>query len=502
MILGIDLGTTFSLAAYTNAGGTPVLCPSQHDSKRFQTPSVVHIGSRGCLVGDLVEQLLEDEPALPVSRFAKLSMGKPGMIYSDHEAFGYPPEAISAMVLRKVKADAEMCLNEPITGTVITVPAHFNDAQREATVNAGRLADLPVLQLIEEPVAAATYFGLRVQSGEKTIFVFDMGGGTLDATILHATPKGLYVIATEGATNIGGKNFDEILMKLVWEQDQAINRRDLSKDPEAIQRCRAFSTAMKLGLSEPGRGILSKPIMLGGKSLRITVNRDYFETAAEPWLEASKLVCQDVLKGAGMAWEDIDDLVLTGGSSLVPCVQKMVREMSGLPASRISLDQPHASVAYGAALLAEQLHGERQTMAPPLKQLVTSNELGIKAYDPESGKVIFHPMIEKNVPLPTSHKQTVYTQKDDQKNVSIEILQRKDAYSSTESLGKFQFGPIMKPEKNYPVEITMGYDESGRVLLTARDIRSGQSMEEIIGSEKESSLMSLHGRINSMVVHG
>lgn len=502
MIVGIDLGTTFSLVAYVNATGTPVLCPSRQDSQRFQTPSVVHVGSRGCLVGDLVEHLLDEDPGLPVCRFAKLSMGSAEAFYSDHEEFAYTAEAISALVLRKLKADAEAVFNEPITGALISVPAHFNESQKEATINAGRLADLPVLGLVDEPVAAATYSGLNISSGEKTVFVFDLGGGTLDATILHATPSGLYVIATEGAANIGGKNFDEIIMKLVWDQDKALNHRDLSADTESIQRCRRFASSMKIELSKPEADVLSRPLLLGGKSLRVTATRDIFEKEAEAWLEACELVCANTLRGASMGWGDIDEIVLTGGSSLVPCIQNMVHNISGLPASSIRLNQPHASIAYGAAILAEQIHGHKKTIAPPLKQMVSSNELGIRTFDPDSQKVAFHTMIEKNIPLPASHKQRVYTWKSDQRNVSIEILQRKDSHSIPESLGKFQFGPIGLPEKNYPVEITIGYDENGRVQLSAKDPRTGAIMEEIIGNQKESDLIIMHKRIQSMAVHG
>jgi molecular chaperone DnaK len=501
MIVGIDLGTTFSLVSYVNSAGTPTLIPSRRDAQRFQTPSVVHIGERGCLVGDLVEDILMDEPALPVCRFAKLGMGHPEKpVYTDHAGRAYSAEAISALILRKLKDDAEAALSEPITGAVITVPANFNDTQRQATVNAGRLADIAVLGLVEEPLAAATFFGLNTKGGERLIFVFDIGGGTLDATILSATPDGLYAIATEGADNIGGKNFDELIMGIVADQFRGQHGSDPRSDAESAQRLRLFATQSKIALSTPGTSVISKPLSLGGKSLRVTFNRGQFETAAEPWLEACQEVCERTLKSQNLAWTDIDELILTGGSSLVPCVERRVREMSGLQPARIRREQPHASIAYGAALLAEQFYGQKKTAAPPLKQQVTSNELGLRIFDPKERKPAFHAMIEKNVPVPTTAKQTFYTQKPDQPSLTIELLQRKDPFTPPETLGQFSFGPLRQGESGQPVTIEMGYDGMGRVTVTASDGRTGESVAREFAKQAEADLSAMYGHLQTLPV--
>ncbi|MCC6415500.1 MAG: Hsp70 family protein [Opitutaceae bacterium] len=499
MIVGIDLGTTFSLISYINAGGVPTLIPSKRDPQRFQTASVVHVGERGAIVGDLVEELLQEEPSLPVCRFAKLGMGKSGVTaFTDHLGQAYSPEAISSLVLRKLKEDAEAALGEPVTGAVITVPANFNEAQRQATVNAGRLADIPVLGLVEEPLAAATFFGLNIKGGEKLIFVFDIGGGTLDATILSATPDGLYAIATEGADNIGGKNFDELIMGIVADQFRGQFGLDPRGEAETAQRLRMFATQSKIALSEPAASVVSKPLILAGKSLRVTFNRSQFEAAAEPWLEACQEVCERALKSQSLSWDDIDDLVLTGGSSLVPCVERKVREMSALQPARIRREQPHASIAYGAALLAEQFHGTKQTAAPPLRQQVTSNELGLRVFDPKERKAVFHAMIEKNVPVPTTARQTFYTQKADQTSLSIELLQRKDPFTPPETLGQFNFGPIRRPELNHPVTVELGYDGTGRVAVTASDGRTGESVAREFSQQAEADLTALHARLQKL----
>lgn len=501
MIVGIDLGTTFSLISYIDSKGNPTLIPSRRDPQKFQTPSVVHVGDRGAIVGDLLEDLLAEEPALPVCRFAKLQMGQADCtVFTDHLDRAYSPEAVSALVLRKLKDDAEAALSESITGAVITVPANFNDAQRQATVNAGRLAGIPVLGLVEEPLAAATFFGLNTKGGERLIFVFDIGGGTFDATILSATPDGLYAIATEGADNIGGKNFDELIMEIVADQFRGQFGTDPRTEPEAMQRLRMFATQSKIALSAPSANVISKPLILAGKSLRVTFNRAQFETAAEPWLEACQEVCERALKSQALSWDDIDELVLTGGSSLVPAVERKVREMSGLQPARVRREQPHASVAYGAALLAEQFHGDKKTAAPPLKQQVTSNELGLRVFDAKERKPVFHAMIEKNVAVPTTAKQTFYTQKEDQTSLSIELLQRKDPFTPPETLGQFTFGPIRRPEAGHPVSIEMGYDGTGRVTVTASDGRSGESVAREFSKQAESDLTTMFDHLQTLQV--
>jgi molecular chaperone DnaK len=500
MIFGIDLGTTFSLISHLNASGIPAICPCHSNSQKFQTPSLLHIGPRGCLVGDIVEELLAEEPGLEICRFPKLSMGENTTVYTDHAGISYSAEAVSALVLRKLRNDAEAALNESVTGVVISVPAHFNEAQRQATQNAGRLADLPVLGLVEEPVAAATFFGLEAKRGEKTIFVFDIGGGTLDATLLQATPEGLYVLATEGSKNIGGKNFDDAIMQLVRDQFMAQHRVDVREDLPSWQKLRQFATAAKIELCTPGVGAITRPLLLSGKSARVTLTRDQFESAIEPWLEACTVVCQDSLKAAGIHWSEIDDLVMTGGSSLVPAVERMIRRVSNLPPDRIRRQHPHAAIAYGAALLAEQFHGSGKTAAPPLRQLVTSNDLGLRLYDNEKGRPEFHVMITKNTPLPASYKQTIYTRRENQENVSLEILQRKDTYSEPETLGTFTFGPLKAPEKNHPIEVEMGYDSNGRVTVTASDPRSGKSIAREFGGKEEQELGRVFKHLQSLVI--
>lgn len=483
MVVGIDLGTTFSLVSYLNSKGVPALCPDRLQSTRFQTPSVVHVGPHGAVVGDLCEALVGDDPSAAICRFAKLGMGKPEPVYTGHDQTAYRPEAISALVLKKLIRDAEAHLDAEITGAVITIPAHFNEAQRQATVDAGRLADLPVLGLVEEPVAAAAYFGIESKDEEQTVFVFDLGGGTLDATILQTSPTGLYVLATEGTDNLGGKNFDEVIMNIVREQYEALHRGDLRKDAESMQKLRCFATAAKLEVNEGDNESFNKSVILGGKQMKVTFNRRHFETGAEGLLEACEEVCERVLKAVSLTWADMDHVILTGGSSLLPCVERKVREISKLPAARIQRKQPHAAVAYGAALLAEQLYGKGETIAPPLKQSVTTNELGLRVMDPVKKKAVFKVLIEKHVPVPVSVKQTVYTHRADQDSITLELMQRKNDFEAPELLGQFTFGPLAHPEINYPVEVEIGFSAMGRTTVIAKDSRTGLKIEREVTNQ-------------------
>ncbi|MFN7564289.1 MAG: Hsp70 family protein [Prosthecobacter sp.] len=499
MVVGIDLGTTFSLVSYLNNKDVPALCPDRNDSTRFQTPSVVHIGTNGAVVGDLCEALIADDPSAKICRFAKLGMGKPDPVYTGHNEVSYRPEAISALVLRKMMRDAEAHLDEEITGAVITIPAHFNEAQRQATVDAGRLADLPVLGLVEEPVAAATFFGIETSRREETIFVFDLGGGTLDATILQASPSGLYVLATEGTDNLGGKNFDEVIMDIVREQFEATHRSDIRKDLEAMQKLRSFATAAKIEVNGESESV-SKSVILAGKQLKVTFNRRHFDAGSEGLLEACEEVCERVLKAVALKWSDMDHVILTGGSSLLPCVENKVREISKLPHNRIQRKQPHAAVAYGAALLAEQLYGNRDTIAPPLKQSVTTNELGLRVMDPAKKKPVFRVLIEKHVPVPVSVKQTVYTHRADQQSVTLELMQRKNDFEAPEPLGQFTFGPIPNPEVNYPIEIEIGFSAMGRTTVVAKDVRTGNRMEREVSNKATEDWADVYKHLSSLPI--
>lgn len=499
MIVGIDLGTTFSAASSVSSVGTPVLFGDRIDPSRYHTPSVVHIQDGKAFVGDLVEQMLVEDPSIPICRFAKSSLAEAGAVYKDREGQEWNAHAISALILRKLKMDAEIS-NQTITRCVISVPAHFNEAEKRATIDAARLADLPVVGLVEEPVAAATFAVAGSQGKDKTVFVFDLGGGTLDATILHGSGEGLYVLATEGAARLGGKNFDEVIIDLVADQYRTQFKQDPYDDSAAMQTLRAFSTKAKIELSQNNVMHVTKPIMLMGKPQRITISRPVFEASSQHLIEGCLDVCHRVLRSAALSWSQIDELVLVGGGSLLPCVEQAIIRDSNLPPHRILRNQPHSSVAFGAALLAESQFGNRETIVPPLKQSVSTNQLGLRMLDPVKMRPYFHVMVERNTPLPVKATKEIYTSAAGQDTISIEVLQRKDEYTSPDVLGKLKFGPLPNPCKNYPITVTLGYDAHSRVTVDVCDARTGEKLEKIISGDEESNLTLDYQRISGLQI--
>jgi molecular chaperone DnaK len=496
MIVGIDLGTTFSAIASVNAAGAPALFPDRIDPSRFHTPSVVHINPKGAFVGQIVEEMLSDDPNISICRFAKAGMGNPDPIYHCTQGAPWSAHAISSLILRKLKADAEISA-QPITRCVISVPAHFSEAEKRATINAARLADLPVVGLVEEPVAAATFAIANSPAKEKTVLVFDLGGGTLDATILAGSPDGLYVLATEGAARLGGRDFDRVIMDLVLEQYRAQYGIAPEEAHPSIQTLRTFATRTKLELSHARATHINRPLMLMGRPVKVTMSRAQFDTSCAHLIEGCLDVCHRVLRSAALSWAQIDELVLVGGGSLLPCVEQAVIRDSGLSPERIRRSKPHEAVAFGVALLAEREFGNRHNIAPPLRQNVSSNQLGLRMLDATKRRPYFEVLVERNVPLPTATSREIYTSHPDQDHITIEVLQRKDEHTPPEMLECLRFGPLPQRGANYPIKITLGYDTAGRVNVSVCDGRTAQEIRKVLSTDVESDLATEHEMISA-----
>jgi molecular chaperone DnaK len=476
MFVGIDLGTTFSLIARVDAKGTPVLFPDRHEAERFKTPSVAHIGPDGALVGNAVEELLEETPGLPVARFVKLSMGREEAVFVDHLGRGWHPEAISALILKKLVRDASAFTDEPIEGAVISVPAHFHDKQRQATRHAGRLAGLNVVDIVEEPLAAATHYGANSAAAGETMLVYDLGGGTFDATVLHVAADGLYALATEGASDLGGKNFDEAIMGLIAGQFRQAHRYDPLQDPIASAQLRRQSEAIKIKLSLPGRGEVHTSLLLGGRTQEFHLARGQFEQATRPLVERSLEVCERALRAAALDWAALDLVMLAGGSTLLPAVEATLRRVSDKPADRVRRHLPHMAIAYGAALLAAQ-RGDA-VRSPRRVQRITAYDLGCRVFDPATGRPVVDTIIARNSPIPARATRTYYTSRADQARIILELVQARSPEADVEptSLGYFAF-PLDRPRKNFPLEVSFGYDELGMVTVLARDPDSGREVQ-------------------------
>lgn len=492
--LGIDLGTTFSLVAYVNDHGVPTLFPDFHDANNFRTPSVVHIGEGECLVGTTVEDILEDEPDLPHARFYKLSMGENTEAYSDHKNRIWWPQSLSALTLKKLLADVEAFASEEIGGVLITVPANFSDAQRRATREAAIMAGIKQIKLMDEPVAAATYYGFSEKQGEQTLFVYDLGGGTFDATILQASPDGLYALATAGNNRLGGKWVDEIIMEQVLEEFQR-QHGIKPNDPASLQQVRRFAEECKLTLSKPGKGRVSKTLIIAGKTIDFVLTQDQFNQLVTQLVKETLEVCQQALDNAGLDWSMIDKVLLTGGSSLLPIVSHELSLASEIPKDALVCKQPHQAVAYGAAILANQVYND--SVSKKLQQ-ICSHDLGIRAVDPKTKQPTVKVLIDRNSPVPKTERTTFYTTREDQSRMIIEAVQVHGSGESMQekSLGFFAFGPIASPRKNYPIEIELGYDLDGIVTVKAVDEETGNEITQIMDQDTEALASELTEQIN------
>jgi molecular chaperone DnaK len=492
MKLGIDLGTTFSLAAVLNAQGVPVLVPDRQRGAELRTPSVVHVSGNDALVGLALEDLLAEDASLPIARGFKRSMGEVEPAYLDGEGRAWDAESLSALVLRKLMNDVEAFAAEEIDDCVITVPANFNDAQRRATQLAARLAGLPRVHLIEEPIAAAAFYGFSEKCAEQTLFVYDFGGGTFDATVLQISQGRLYVLATEGSNTLGGRRIDAALAAQLAHNISARYGFDPLHSLAGAEMLRSFAEDAKISLSRPGRGVLRKTLLLGGKVVDVALSPEQVKHLITPIVEETFAVSRRCLEGAGLSWNQIDALLLTGGSSLLPQVAQRLRQESGKPAEALNCRHPHQAVAYGAALVAALSSAPSE--AQPLNA-VAPYHLGLRVRDAATGRDRIEVMIKRNSPLPATHTATFYTTRPEQTRLVLDIVQSKGEGELVASLGHFAFGPIRRPRKNYPVDITLAYDTEGLVRVTARDLVTGDALaRELAGGDSPELARFSHAR--------
>ncbi|MCK0154931.1 Hsp70 family protein [Alcanivorax sp. S6407] len=476
LYLGIDLGTTFSLAAYINAANQVALVPDRFDTNSFRTPSVVHIGSHGGYVGDAVEALLQEDPATPHVRFVKLAMGE-NQHFPDHQQRAWRPEAISALVLKKLLDDTRSFLPDDIGGAVVTVPANFSDKQRQATKQAALLAGIPRVTLIEEPIAAATFYGVNDISGDQTLFVFDLGGGTFDATLLQADDNGLFVLGTDGQHDLGGKTVDEAIMQQIADEYERLHDADPREDPTALVQMRQFATEAKLELCRPGVTQVRKTLLLNRRSVDFLLTLPQFNRLVDKLVDQALAVCERCLQGASMGWELVDHILLTGGSSLLPLVREKLAERTGRPKDGLLLKQPHQAVAYGAALIANQLFANDSQQKK--LQRATAWQLGIRVAG-RDGQPVVQVMIDKNQPVPASKTVTFHTNREGQPRMVIEVVQQKGPNDNEKSLGYFLFALPDNAPVRYAVEITLAYDMEGLVTATARNPQTGQQLKQVM----------------------
>ena len=493
-VIGIDLGTTNSVVSVIE-GGEPTVITNPEGSRI--TPSVVGFTKDGQrLVGQLAKRQAVSNPDRTISSI-KRHMGESYKVSIDDK--NYTPPEISAMVLQKLKADAEAYLGETVTQAVITVPAYFNDAQRQATKDAGTIAGLEVLRIINEPTAAALAYGLD-KDNDETILVFDLGGGTFDVSILELDEHTFEVKATSGDTHLGGDDFDKKVMDWMVAEFKRDNGIDLSKDKMSAQRLIEAAEKAKIELSSMTSTNINLPFITadasGPKHLDLTLTRAKFDDLTRDLVERTMGPTRNAMKDAGLSGKDIDKIILVGGSSRIPAVQNAIREILGKePSKGINPDE---CVSIGAAIQGGVLAGEFGKGNEILLLDVTPLSLGIETLGGVCTKII-----ERNTTIPTQKSQVFSTAADGQTSVEIHVLQgEREMAAGNKTLGRFVLSDIPPAPRGVPqIEVTFDIDRNGIVNVSAKDKSTGKEQKITIQSSSGMSKEDIDRMVKEAAAH-
>ena len=470
-IIGIDLGTTNSCVAVME-GGEPVVIPNAEGNRT--TPSVVAFSKNGeRLVGQIAKRQAVTNPDNTVISI-KRDMGTNKKVKIEGDEFS--PQEISAMILQKLKSDAENYLGQSVTQAVITVPAYFSDSQRQATKDAGKIAGLEVLRIINEPTAAALAFGMDKEDEDQKIMIYDLGGGTFDVSILDIGDGVFEVLATNGNTHLGGDDFDERIINYLVDEFKKSNGIDLKADKMAMQRLKEAAEKAKIELSGMQQTQINLPFITadanGPKHLDVTLTRAKFEELISDLIEETKIPVQNALKDAGITAADLHKVLLVGGSTRVPAVQEAVKKITGKePDKGINPDE---CVAIGAAIQGGVLSGDVKDL---VLLDVTPISLGI-----ETLGGVFTKLIDRNTTIPTKKSQVFSTAADGQTSVEIHVLQgEREMAAYNKTLGRFQLTGIPAAPRGVPqIEVTFDIDANGIVHVSAKDMATGNSQQVAI----------------------
>jgi len=478
IVIGIDLGTTYSTVAYLNQHGKAEIISNREGERT--TPSVILFDGDTPIVGTIAKRSATSSP-LNVCQFVKRQMGEKDWRFLTENDKEYTPEEISALILRRLKEDAEIALDTQITDAVVTVPAYFNDAQRSATKDAGKIAGLNVLRVVNEPTAAALAYGLD-NAGDQTIMVYDLGGGTFDVTIIKIKSGDISVIATGGDKNLGGFDWDNKIMNYLNEEYQKEGGVDLFDNLSAQQDLRDKAEIAKKTLSSRDKTKIF--ISVNGKSASVSLTREDFEKITEDLLKRTQTLMEMTIEDAKIAWSDIDKILLVGGSTRMKAVPELIKNVSGQkPSAELHADEV---VAMGAALLGGILQKQKGDDDIRLDSLpdvrisdVNSHSLGVIVLDGLSDTLYNSIILPKDTKIPTRASELYGTSYDNQESIEVKVTEGEERdleYVRVIGKGSMDIPPY---PKGAPVEVFFQYDEDGIVHITVFDKTSDKILGEL-----------------------
>ena len=477
-IIGIDLGTTYSAVAVVNEHGKPEILVNR-EGERI-TPSVVLFDDEAPLVGSIAKRSAVASP-LNVVQFVKRQMGDPTWKFRTESGNSYTPEEVSALILKRLKEDAEALLGETVHDAVITVPAYFNDAQRKATQDAGKIAGLNVLRIINEPTAAALAYGIEKSTKNETVLVYDLGGGTFDVTIMKIDKSEIGVLATSGDKNLGGFDWDNVLMQYLNEEFKSQGGPDLFDDPALEQDLRDKSEIAKKTLSARDKATVF--LSAGGKTQSIPLTLDKFNELTEPLLKRTHRIMEMVLEDANLAWDDIDKVLLVGGSTRMRAVPAIVERVTG---KKPSMElHPDEVVALGAAMQGAVLQAKNKEGSRALQEQysiveisdVCSHSMGVIASD-DNDREFNSIILRKDTAVPCEASEHYQTSVDGQTTIKVQITVGEDEDPKFVTVRDERMVSLPAYKKGAPLRVTFRYDVNGRIQVEVFDLTGMKSLGE------------------------